>query len=79
MTNYLIGSRVCKIGKWKDSPILGYGILDRFANILFVPEVDASIVLSVGQLTRSNCATTFNKNEVSVVMQNMKKLLRFKK
>jgi len=47
--------------------MLGYGSLGSLTNVLFVPEVDALIVLSVGQLTRSNCAITFNKNEVSVL------------
>jgi len=43
----------------------GYPTQRRFTNLLFVPEVDANLVLSIEQLTSSSCAITFNKFEVN--------------
>ena len=58
------------------TPILGYGTYGRWKNVLYVPDLDAALVLSVGLLAQSNYSINFDNQKVAVINQDGDTLIR---
>jgi len=58
-----------RLANQETTPIFEYGKLVRWKNVLYVPELDADIVLSVGLLANRRYKIVFEKNCVNILSE----------